>query len=240
MTAPEEPGRELIRSLPKVSLHDHLEGAVRPRTVIELSEAAGVRVPSNDPVALQEWFLSQSTRGSLVEYLRSFAVTSAVLQTADNLTRVAREYVLDLAADGVVYGEVRWAPEMNTKLGLSLDAVVDAVSRGVDEGTDEVRAQGDRIDVRLLLCAMRDGENSADIARLAVRHREGRVVGFDIAGPEDGFPPLSHREAFDYAARHFLPTTVHAGEAAGVNSVSSALLDGRALRLGHGVRIAHD
>jgi adenosine deaminase len=234
------PGRDVIRALPKVSLHDHLEGGLRPSTVIELSNAAGIDSPSTDAAELQDWFVRQSTRGSLVEYLRSFAVTSAVLQTTENLTRVAREYVLDLADDGVIYGEVRWAPEGNRNLGLSLDAVVEAVTHGIDAGVDDVRAQGRRIDVRLLLCAMRDGPNAGEIARLAVRHRGGRVVGFDIAGPEDGFPPSADRDAFEYAARHQLPVTVHAGEAAGVSSIASALVDGRALRLGHGVRVAQD
>jgi adenosine deaminase len=198
-----------IRSLPKVSLHDHLDGGVRPATIIGLADAAGVEVPETDPDDLADWFAEKSDSGSLVEYLKTFDLTTAVMQTREGLTRVAREFVEDLAADGVIYGEVRWAPEQHLTRGLSLDEVVGAVQEGIEEG-----------------------EDAAERGRGA--------VGFDIAGPEDGFPASNHRAAFDYLAAEFFPATVHAGEAAGLDSIRSALIDGRALRLGHGVRIAED
>jgi adenosine deaminase len=229
-----------IRSLPKVSLHDHLDGGVRPATIIELADAAGVDVPSTDADGLAEWFAQKCDSGSLVEYLKTFDLTIAVMQTADGLRRVAREFVEDLAADGVVYGEVRWAPEQHLQGGLSLEEVVEAVQEGIEEGEDAADREGRDIRVGQLITAMRHTDRSLEIARLAVDFRGRGAVGFDIAGPEDGFPPSNHRAAFDYLASEFFPVTVHAGEAAGLDSIRSALLDGRALRLGHGVRIAED
>ncbi|WP_417562127.1 adenosine deaminase [Microbacterium sp.] len=229
-----------VRGLPKVSLHDHLDGGLRPATIIELADAAGLDVPEHDPAALGDWFATQSDSGSLVEYLKTFDLTISVMQTREQLTRVAREFVEDLAADGVVYGEVRWAPEQHLTGGLSLDDAVDAVQRGIDEGEDAAAAAGHDIRVGQLISAMRHTDRSLEIAKLAVSWRERGAVGFDIAGPEDGFPPSRLRAAFDYLAEQFFPATVHAGEAAGVDSIRSALLDGRALRLGHGVRIASD
>lgn len=230
----------VLRAAPKVSLHDHLDGALRPQTVIDLSEAEGLEVPSTDAGELAAWFLSQSTTGSLVDYLHSFSVTTAVLHRAANLERVAREYVLDLAADGVVYGEVRWAPELMANQEMSLDEAVEAVQAGLEAGMHQVSEAGGSTTVTQLLCAMRQNERAAQIAELALRHRGHGVVGFDIAGPEAGYPPSAHRDAFDLAAAHYLPVTVHAGEADDLPSITSALLDGRALRLGHGVRLALD
>ncbi|ALJ19343.1 adenosine deaminase [Microbacterium sp. No. 7] len=229
-----------IRSLPKVSLHDHLDGGLRPQTIIELADEAGVEVPSDDAGELADWFEERSDSGSLVEYLKTFDLTTAVMQTADGLRRVAREFVEDLAADGVVYGEVRWAPEQHLRDGLTLEQAVEAVQEGIEEGEDAV-AGGDR-DIRVgqLITAMRHADRSLEIAKLAVAFRGRGAVGFDIAGAEDGFPASRHRAAFDYLASEFFPVTVHAGEAAGLDSIRSALLDGRALRLGHGVRIAED
>jgi adenosine deaminase len=227
-------------SLPKVSLHDHLDGGLRPGTVAELAAEAGVEVASRDPEALGAWFREQADSGSLVEYLTTFDVTTAVMQTAPHLERVAREFVLDLADDGVLYGEVRWAPEQHLARGLSLDEAVDAVQRGLDQGVELVRRSGRSIRVGQLVTAMRHADRALEIAELAVRHRDQGVVGFDIAGAEAGFPPSRHRVAFDFLAEHQFPATVHAGEAAGLDSIRSALLDGRALRLGHGVRIAED
>ena len=162
------------------------------------------------------------------------------MQTRDGLRRVAKEFVEDLAADGVIYGEVRWAPEQHLQGGLSLDEVVEAVQEGIEEGEDAVEASGRDIRVGQLISAMRHTDRSLEIAELAVRHRGRGAVGFDIAGPEAGFPPSNLRPAFDYLASAFFPATVHAGEAAGLDSIRSALIDGRALRLGHGVRIAED
>ena len=229
-----------IRSLPKVSLHDHLDGAVRPQTIIELADAAGIDVPETDASDLADWFEEKSDSGSLVEYLKTFDLTTAVMQTRESLQRVAKEFVEDLAADGVIYGEVRWAPEQHLGGGLSLEEVVEAVQDGIEEGEDAVEARGDDIRVGQLITAMRHTDRSLEIAKLAVAFRGRGAVGFDIAGPEDGFPPSKHRAAFDYLASEFFPATVHAGEAAGLDSIRSALIDGRALRLGHGVRIAED
>ncbi|MFT4213988.1 MAG: adenosine deaminase [Microbacterium sp.] len=229
-----------IRSLPKVSLHDHLDGAVRPQTIIELAEAVDVEVPATDADDLADWFESQSDSGSLVEYLKTFELTTAVMQTAEGLRRVAKEFVEDLAADGVIYGEVRWAPEQHLARGLSLEEAVEAVQEGIEEGEDAVDRSGRDIRVGQLITAMRHTDRSLEIARLAVAFRGRGAVGFDIAGPEEGFLPSNHRDAFDYLASEFFPVTVHAGEAAGLDSIRSALLDGRALRLGHGVRLAED
>ena len=229
-----------LRALPKISLHDHLDGGVRPATILELADAAGIAAPAQDAKALSRWFAKQSDAGSLVEYLKSFELVTSVMQSERALTRIAREFVADLAADGVIYGEMRWAPEQHLAGGLDLDAAVRAVQRGIEEGEDEADAAGRSIRVGQILSAMRQNDRVRDIAELAVRHREDGVVGFDIAGPEDGFPASQHRAAFDYLAGEFLPVTVHAGEAAGPASIRSALLDGRALRLGHGVRIAED
>ncbi|MFE2771560.1 adenosine deaminase [Microbacterium resistens] len=229
-----------LRSLPKISLHDHLDGALRPTTIIELADAIGLEVPESDPAALGRWFAAQSDSGSLVEYLKTFDLTTSVMQTREGLTRVAREFVEDLADDGVVYGEVRWAPEQHLARGLSLEEAVEAVQAGIEEGEDIVDRSGRSIRVGQLVTAMRHTDRSLEIAKLAVAFRGRGAVGFDIAGPEDGFPPSRHRAAFDHLAENFFPVTVHAGEAAGPDSIRSALIDGRALRLGHGVRIAED
>jgi adenosine deaminase len=229
-----------LRALPKVSLHDHLDGGVRPETILELAGDAGLDVPETEADDLSDWIVERADSGSLEQYLDTFALSIGVMQTREGLTRVAREFVEDLAADGVIYGEVRWAPEQHLTRGLSLEEVVEAVQDGIEEGEDAASDAGHDIRVGQLLSAMRQGPRSLEIARLAVDWRERGVVGFDIAGPEDGFPAAGHRAAFDYLAQEFFPTTVHAGEAAGLDSIRSALLDGRALRLGHGVRLASD
>ena len=229
-----------LKSLPKVSLHDHLDGGLRPATIIELAEAVGHTLPSTDPVALGEWFRESADSGSLVRYLETFDHTIAVMQTKEGLFRVAKEFVEDLADDGVVYGEVRWAPEQHLQKGLTLDEVVEAIQEGLDAGVDAVAETGREIQVGQLITAMRHADRGQEIAELAVRHRNNGAVGFDIAGAEDGFLPARFRDAFTYLAQHNFPATVHAGEAAGLESIQSALVDGRALRLGHGVRIAED
>lgn len=229
-----------LRTLPKVSLHDHLDGALRPSTILELAAEAGVAVPATDAADLTDWFADKCDSGSLVEYLKTFDLTTAVMQTPEALTRVAREFVEDLAADGVIYGEVRWAPEQHLTGGLSLDEAVAAVQAGLEEGEDAAERGGRDIRTGQLITAMRHTDRSLEIARLAVQWRGRGAVGFDIAGPEDGFAPSRHREAFEYLASEYFPVTVHAGEAAGIDSISSAIIDGRALRLGHGVRLAED
>ncbi|MGA7204012.1 MAG: adenosine deaminase [Specibacter sp.] len=229
-----------LKSLPKVSLHDHLDGGLRPATIIELAAEAGHELPSTDPEELRQWFLDSADSGSLVRYLETFDHTIAVMQTHDALVRVAREFVEDLADDGVVYGEVRWAPEQHQTKGLTLDEAVEAVQEGLEAGMDAVDEAGGYIEVGQLVTAMRHADRGSEIAQLAVRHRDNGVVGFDIAGAEDGFLPSRFTEAFTYLAENNFPTTVHAGEAAGLDSIQDALVHGRALRLGHGVRIAED
>ncbi|GHH86040.1 adenosine deaminase 1 [Streptomyces sulfonofaciens] len=233
-------GDQQLRALPKVSLHEHLDGCLRPATLIELSTALGAPLPSHDPDDLRAHLVRRSHSGSLMTYLRSFALTSAVMQSAANLARIAREYVEDLVADGVVHGEVRWAPEKSTQGGLTLDQAVDAVRRGLAEGVEEARGRGHRIQVHQIITAMRDGGRALEVAELALRHHGDGVVGFDLAGPEVDHPTSLYRDAVELVARRYLPTTIHAGEADGLRSIESALLDGRALRLGHGVRIAED
>lgn len=229
-----------VNSLPKVSLHDHLDGGLRPQTIIDIADELELDLPARSAHELGAWFSSQADSGSLVEYLKTFGVTLSVMQTAAGLARVAREFVEDLHADGVIYGEIRWAPEQHLTRGLSLDDAVDAVQGGIEDGVAAVARAGGGIRIGQLVSAMRQADNGLEIAQLAVRHRDKGAVGFDIAGPEDGFPPSRMRDAFDYLAAQFFPVTVHAGEAAGLVSITSALLDGRTLRLGHGVRIAED
>ena len=229
-----------IRKLPKISLHDHLDGGLRPQTIIELAEEIGLELPADNARDLNQWFLESANSGSLVEYLKTFDITTAVMQTKHGLTRVAREFVEDLHKDGVIYGEIRWAPEQHLARGLSLDEVVDAVQDGLDEGVEAVEAAGGYIRTGQLVTAMRHNNRGLEIAELAVRHRDNGVVGFDIAGPEAGFPPANHKAAFDYLAENMFPTTVHAGEADGIDSIRDAIVSGRTLRLGHGVRIYQD
>lgn len=229
-----------ISKLPKISLHDHLDGGLRPQTIIELAEEIGLELPATNAKDLNQWFLESANSGSLVEYLKTFDITTAVMQTKHGLTRVAREFVEDLHKDGVIYGEIRWAPEQHLAKGLSLDEVVDAVQDGLDEGAAIVEEAGGYIRTGQLVTAMRHNNRGLEIAELAVRHRDNGVVGFDIAGAEAGFPASNHKEAFDYLAENMFPTTVHAGEADGVESIRDAIVAGRTLRLGHGVRIYQD
>ncbi|WP_405217541.1 adenosine deaminase [Agrococcus sp. Ld7] len=229
-----------IQTLPKVSLHDHLDGGLRPQTIIELADEIGVALPASDAAALGDWFAAQSNSGSLPEYLTTFDITTAVMQTEHGLHRVAKEFVLDLAEDGVIYGEIRWAPEQHLQRGLSLDQAVEAVQAGIEEAIGLVATHGGRIRVGQLVSAMRHLDRADEIAQLALRHRDAGAVGFDIAGPEDGFPASRLQSAFDTLAHAHFPATVHAGEGAGIDSIADALFAGRALRLGHGTRIAED
>jgi adenosine deaminase len=237
------PGTDLaLEALPKVSLHDHLDGGLRPATIVELAAEIGYELPAGatDAASLGEWFATQANSGSLVQYLTTFDVTIAVMQTRDALVRVAREFVEDLAADGVVWGEIRWAPEQHLQQGLSLDEAVEAVQQGLDEGVEAARGAGTSIRVGQLVSAMRHADRGLEIAQLALRHRDTGTVGFDIAGAEAGFPPARLRDAFELLADEFFPVTIHAGEADGIESIRGALRDGHALRLGHGVRLLED
>jgi len=234
------PGGQAIQPLPKIGLHEHLDGGVRPQTIIELAGGIGLELPAATPDALARWFVDQCTGGDLVEYLKTFDITIACMQTADGLERIAREYVEDLATDGVVYAEIRWAPEQHLTRGLSPDEAVEAVQRGIDAGIERAAEGGHTIRIGQIIDALRQFDNATEAAEIALRWRERGVVGFDIAGPEAGYPVASHQEAFDLLADSFLPVTVHAGEADGIESIRGALIDGRALRLGHGVRIMED
>lgn len=229
--------RELIRRAPKVLLHDHLDGGLRPQTIVELAAEAGHQLPAGDAESLGRWFTESADSGSLERYLETFDHTVAVMQTAENLTRVARECVEDLAADGVVYAEVRYAPEQHLEAGLTLEEVVAAVKQGFEEGE---AATGGSIVVRQLLTAMRHRANSREVAELMVRHRDEGVVGFDIAGAEAGYPPTRHLDAFEYLQRENAHFTIHAGEAFGLPSIWEAIQWCGADRLGHGVRIIDD
>ncbi|MCZ7376964.1 adenosine deaminase [Micromonospora sp. WMMC250] len=231
---------EDIVKVPKALLHDHLDGGLRPATIVDLAAEVGHELPGTEPEALGRWFAEAADSGSLERYLETFAHTVAVMQTAPALRRVARECALDLAADGVVYAEVRFAPEQHLEQDLSLDEVVEAVLAGFAEGTAQAVEAGLSIRVGTLLTAMRHAARSQEIAELAVRHRDAGVVGFDIAGAEAGFPPTRHLDAFEYLQRENFHFTIHAGEAFGLPSIWQAIQWCGADRLGHGVRIVDD
>lgn len=233
---PEDP----ILELPKVSLHDHLDGGLRPSTIVELAAQIGHELPAERPEELREWFETAAGSGDLTRYLETFTHTLAVMQTPEALSRVAYEWVLDLVADGVVYGEARWAPEQHLENGIDMDTAVIAVQRGLDDGVAAAADEGRVVNVGQIVCAMRQNESSLAVAELAVRHRDAGVVGFDIAGPEDGYPATDHLTAFDYLHRECIPVTIHAGEAAGVESIRGAVTQCHPQRIGHGVRIVED
>ena len=231
----------LIRRAPKVLLHEHLDGGLRSATVIELAKEANFTgLPTSDPDELAAWFVVDSPGSDLVRYLESFAYTTAVMQTRDRLERVAAESAMDLARDGIVYAEVRFAPELHLDGGLSLEEIVRAVLDGFAQGTKEAANEGHRIVVRKILSAMRQASMSETVARLAVNFRDEGVCGFDIAGPEDGFPPTKHLRAFHLIQREDFHLTIHAGEAFGLPSIWEAVQFCNAERLGHGVRIVDD
>jgi len=228
--------RETLAQAPKVLLHDHLDGGLRAKTVIDLAHEYGyAKLPTTDVTDLQKWFHRGAKRNDLVLYLETFAHTVGVMQHRDALERVAFECAQDLASDGVVYAEVRFAPELNTEAGLTLDEVMRAVLDGFKRGS-----AGTNLKVYALCCAMRTAARSLEIAELAVRWRDEGVVGFDIAGAEAGYPPTRHLDAFQHVQRSNFHTTIHAGEAFGLPSIWEALQFCGAERLGHGVRIVDD
>ena len=230
---------ESIRRAPKVLLHDHLDGGLRPQTLLELADEAGYRdLPARDAEGLAHWFREAADSGSLERYLETFAHTVALMQRPEAIHRVARECALDLAADGVVYAEVRFAPELSTAQGLPIEAVVEAMADGFAAGSAEATAAGRPISVGALLCAMRQNDRWDEVAGLVVRYRDSGVCGFDLAGPEDGFPPDRIPSAIAILDRAGAHRTIHAGEAFGVESIRAALDGAHAERLGHGVRIA--
>ncbi|MFC7338323.1 adenosine deaminase [Haloferula chungangensis] len=234
-------GRELVRSLdfkrlPKVLLHEHLDGGLRPSTVIELSRELGYEgLPTEDAGELASWFHRGAQRGNLGEYLEGFAHTIAVMQTKDGLERVAYEYMEDMFRDGVVHSEVRFAPVFHDRAGLTQDEVVEAVIAGLERGQKEFG-----VSWGLIICAMRDRRDSLEAAELAIRWRDRGVVGFDLAGEESGHPPKRHLEAFQAISRANFKITIHAGEAFGPESIWQALQYCGAHRLGHGTRLLED
>ncbi len=227
---------DVIRQAPKVLLHDHLDGGLRPQTVIELAREGGYGgLPTTDPDALALAFRAGADRKSLVLYLEGFDHTVGVMQTHDAIVRVAAECAEDLAADGVVYAEVRYAPELSTREDMTLDQVVEAVLEGFERGSS-----GRGITMKMIVTAMRQFARSVEIAELALRHRDQGVVGFDVAGPEAGFPPTRYLDAFNLIHQGNFHLTIHAGEAFGLPSIWEALQWCGAERLGHGVRIVDD
>ena len=231
---------QLVATLPKVLLHDHLDGGLRPATVVELADEVGHPLPATDPAELGAWFVRAAGAGSLDRYLETFAHTVAVMQTAPALRRVAAEAIEDLAADGVVLAEVRFAPELHTTAGLTMAQVVDAVLEGFAEGVHRAAAAGRTIRAGAIVSAMRQAGSSREVAELALATRDRGVVGFDIAGPEAAFPPALHAEAFALVREALFPVTVHAGEDGALESIAQAVQVAGALRLGHGVRIVDD
>lgn len=232
---------EVIARAPKVLLHDHLDGGLRPRTMIDHALASGyTKLPSYDPAELATWFVNACSSGTLELYLETFEHTISVMQTREEIERIARECVLDLAADGVVYAEVRGAPELFTRKGLTIDQVIEATVEGHRQGMAEAKKNGQEIRVEVLLCALRQNNFSDEVATKVVKYKGKGVVGFDIAGPEAGFPPTDHIKAFDYLRNNAAHYTIHAGEAFGVESIALAVRDCHAERIGHGIRLIDD
>jgi adenosine deaminase len=232
---------DTIREAPKALLHDHLDGGLRPSTIVDLAAEYGYDgLPTRDPDELAAWFRRGADRKSLELYLETFAHTVGVMQERDAIVRVAAECAEDLAADGVVYAEVRYAPELSVERGLTLDQVVEANLEGFRIGTEQAAAAGNPIVMKALVTAMRQAARSVEVAECAVRWRDAGVVGFDIAGPEAGYRPTRHLDAFEYVRRENFHITIHAGESFGLPSIWEALQYCGAERLGHGVRIVDD
>jgi adenosine deaminase len=228
---------ELIREVPKALLHDHLDGGLRPNTIIELSREHNITIPENNPEKLAHWFHKGADKGNLTEYLKGFSITTGVMQTEHALHRIAFEMMEDMKKDGVAYVETRFSPLYHTKFGLSHDQVVDSVLRGLKDG-----ARTFNVKFGLVICSMRNlpPSSSLEMAKLAVRFREQGVVGFDLAGDELGFPPKDHLEAFHYIQRNNFYITIHAGEAFGKESIWQALQFCGTHRIGHGMHLKDD
>jgi adenosine deaminase len=227
---------DLVRRLPKAELHCHLDGSVRPETLLELAREYRVSMPRDSAEALREYMLVTDAR-NLEDYLARFEVTLSVMQSADAIERIAYELAVDAARDGVWYIEVRFAPILNTRLGLSLDEVVDACAHGLQRAEREAQIVG-----RVIICGLRnlEPETSLTLARLAVDHRHNGVVAFDLAGGEIGNPASLHVEAFRFALEHDLACTCHAGEGDGASSVREAVHVCGAHRIGHATRLFED
>lgn len=225
-----------FKRIPKVLLHEHLDGGLRPQTIIELARDHDYRgLPTEDATELADWFHRGAQRGNLPEYLEGFAHTVGVMQSREALERVAFEFIEDMARDGVIYAEVRFAPVFHTGLGLTQDEVVETVIAGLTRGGKEYG-----VEWGLIICAMRDRTDSLEAAELAIRWRDEGVVGFDLAGGEAGHPPKKHLPAFEAIRRANFHITIHAGEAFGLESIWQALQWCGAHRLGHGTRLRND
>jgi adenosine deaminase len=232
---------DTIRRAPKALLHDHLDGGLRPATIVDLAREYGYDgLPTTDPVELAAWMHRGADRKSLELYLETFTHTVGVLQDRDAIVRVAAECAEDLAADGVAYAEVRYAPELSTERGLTLDEVVEANLEGFEIGAGRAAAAGNPIVMKVIVTAMRQAARSVEVAECAVRWRDAGVVGFDVAGPEKGYPPTRYLDAFEYIRKANFHITIHAGESFGLPSIWEALQFAGAERLGHGVRIVDD
>ena len=227
---------EVIKKAPKVLLHDHLDGGLRPETIIELAEEIGYKeLPTKDPVELGKWFHRGANKGNLVEYLEGFKHTVAVMQTKEALERVAYEMIEDMYKDGVVYVETRFAPVLHQEKGLHYDDIITSVLKGLERGKKDFG-----VGYGLILCAMRNVTNPLEIAELAVNYRRRGVVGFDLAGEEGGYPPKKHIEAFQFIQRENFNITIHAGEAFGKESIWQAIQWCGAHRIGHATRLTED
>ena len=230
-----KPTPEIIKKLPKVLLHDHLDGGLRIGTIIDLARGEDYALPSEDPDQLREWFHRGANRGDLGLYLETFKVIYAILQTEEALERVAYEMILDVHADNVVYVETRFAPFFHTRKGLTHDEIMEAVIRGLVRGRRETG-----VDFGLIVCSMRDTDWSLPMAQLAVKYRDRGAVAFDLAGDEAGHPPKKHLNAFHYCQRENFNITIHAGEAFGAESIWQSLQYCGAHRIGHGTRLVDD
>jgi len=227
---------EVIKKAPKVQLHDHLDGGLRPGTIIDLAKNFNYqKLPTSDPAELATWFHRGANKGNLVEYLEGFEHTCAVMQSKESLERIAYEMIEDMYNDGVVYVETRFAPVFHTSKGLYLEDVVKSVLKGLEKGKKEFG-----VGYGLILCGMRNMQNTLEIAELATSFRKNGVVGFDLAGEEGGYPPKKHLDAFQYISRENFNITIHAGEAFGKESIWQAIQYCGAHRIGHATRLTED
>ncbi|MFW6139104.1 MAG: adenosine deaminase, partial [Spirochaetota bacterium] len=215
----------------------HLDGGLRPETIVELAEQHQVKLPYSDPRQLGKWFHHHSVKGKLSDYLKGFEITTGVMQTTHALYRVSYEMMEDMKNDGVVYVESRFSPIFHTRRGLSYDQIVDAVLRGMKDGSNNFGVR-----FGLIICAMRNmaPSRSLEMAKLAVRYRNQGAVGFDLAGDEIGYPPKDHLRAFYYIQRNNFFITIHAGEAFGKESIWQALQFCGTHRIGHGLHLKDD
>lgn len=227
---------DIIKQVPKVQLHDHLDGGLRPKTILELAkEIKYTKLPTSDPEELAEWFFRGANKGNLVEYLQGFEHTIAVMQTKEALERTAYEMMEDMKDDGVCYVETRFAPVFHTAKGLHYDEIIEAVISGLERGKTEFG-----VGYGLILCGMRNMKNTLEIAELAVNFRNQGVVGFDLAGEEGGYPPKKHIDAFNFIKRENFNITIHAGEAFGKESIWQAIQWCGSHRIGHATRLVED